>query len=105
MRFNRLEADAENRRHLLIGMAFSDQLQNRLLTRCQKTLSRYVLREIVLQQSLRDFPREEGIVGRERLHGGDQKTLGVGFQQKAPGTGLQSLPDQIVGIVHGWAVS
>ena len=56
--------------------------------------------EIVLQQSLRDFPVKKGLWAARTFHGRD-RSFGVGFQQKAPGTGLQSLPDQIVGIVHG----
>src|SRR4051812_48915885 len=84
-----------------IGATFCDELDNGSLSRRQCPLaSARSLRQEVLEQRLRDFTREEGLVSSQRFYCRYQKPARVGLEQKSASASFQHVPDKGVRVVH-----
>src|SRR5687767_6685950 len=102
MRLNRLGAGPENVAHLLVGLAFRYQLDDRFLPSCENRSGAAVRSdEEGLDQLLRYLAREKVLMLRQSVQGRDQVVIGIRLQQEPTRPGLQNLAEQALAVVHG----
>src|SRR5215203_1147613 len=99
MHLDRLGADRENFCDLSVRTPFGDELDHGLLSSRQRSLARF-FEQKALEQRLRDFAGEEGLVISECLDGGDEEAAGVGLEEESTCTSLEHVPDEGIRIVH-----
>src|SRR5215203_1686443 len=82
-------------------LTFGDELDHGLLPCRQSSLAgARPLQQKALEERLRDFACEEGLVIGECLNGGDEKAARIGLKKESTCTSLEHVPDEGIRIVH-----
>ena len=102
MRLDGLDADAKKPGHILVGVAFGNQLHRLAFARCERGVVRaHGALQIAGEDQIGDFRGKVGAMLAKHLEGGDEMGTCLRLEQVGAGAGLEDQAHDLFGLIGG----